>query len=181
MNRGMATPKRLTCLLAGLLLAWPAIVDSAPRRDSALEAQLRAHINVLASDDYEGREPGTEGEAKTLRYLGQQWFDIGLVSGTNNPGSDWFVPVTLVAREPATSVAQFFRKGRRVTLTEAEGVMLTSGQRSLVRNAPVLFVGKAAEMPGATNLPVAWPCCSTAGPTPANVRMLCSRPEHRRC
>lgn len=117
-----------------------------------LESQLRAHITELASDEYEGREPGTEGEAKTLRYLGRQWFDIGLVSGTNNPGSDWFVPVTLVAREPATSVAQFFRKGRRVALSETEVFMLTSGQRSLVRNAPVLFVGKANEMPGRNEL-----------------------------
>lgn len=152
MNRGTATPKRLTCLLAVLLLAWPAIADAAPRKDAALESQLRAHITELASDDYEGREPGTEGEAKTLRYLGRQWFDIGLVSGTNNPGSDWFVPVTLVAREPATSAAQFFRRGRRVALTDAEGFMLTSGQRSLVRNAPVLFVGKATEMPGRNEL-----------------------------
>jgi len=142
MNRGTATPKRLTCLLAGLMLAWPAVADSAPRRDAALEAQLRAHINELASDDYDGREPGTQGEAKTLRYLGRQWFDVGLVSGTNDPGNDWFVPVTLVAREPASSVTQFSRKGRRIAVPNGETLMLTSGNRSLVRNAPILFVGK---------------------------------------
>jgi hypothetical protein len=129
-------------LLAGLMLAWPTVGYAAPRRDAALEAQLRSHINELASDAYEGREPGTDGEAKTLRYLGRQWFDIGLVSGTNIPGNNWFVPVTLVAREPAGSVTQFTRKGRRVPLPNGEALMLTSGNRSLVRNAPILFVGK---------------------------------------
>lgn len=128
-------------LLAGLMLAWPAVADAAPRRDNALEAQLRYHIDELASDAYEGREPGTDGETKTLRYLGRQWFDIGLVSGTNVPGNNWFAPVTLVAREPAGSVTQFTRKGRRVPLPNGEALMLTSGNRSLVRNAPILFVG----------------------------------------
>ncbi len=128
------------------MLAWPGIADSAPQ-DSALEAQLRAHIDELASDAYEGREPGTAGEAKTLRYLGRQWFDIGLVSGTNIPGSDWFVPVTLVAREPAGSVSQFSRKGRRLPLPSGEALMLTSGNRSLVRNAPILFVGSRGQVP----------------------------------
>ncbi len=102
-----------------------------------------SHIRVLASDDFEGREPGTDGEAKTLRYLGREWFDIGLVSGTNDPGHEWFAPVTLVARQPATSTAQFTRKGRRQYVPNDAVLMLTSGRRSLVREAPVLFVGKS--------------------------------------
>ena len=79
-----------------LVFAAPAAAG-APRRDTQLEAQLLEHIKVLASDEFAGREPGTDGEAKTLHYLGQQWFDIGLVSGTNDPGHPWFAPVTLVA------------------------------------------------------------------------------------
>ena len=61
-------------LLAAGLLAVPVSgpASGAPRRDRALEAQLLAHITELASDAYQGREPGTEGEAKTLRYLGKQ-------------------------------------------------------------------------------------------------------------
>jgi hypothetical protein len=111
------------------------------------------HIRVLASDEFEGREPGTEGEAKTLRYLAKQWFDIGLVSGTNDPGNEWFAPVTLVERVPASSTAQFRRNGRRLALAQDEVLVLTSGNRSLVRNAPVLFVGKAeGEIPGRNEL-----------------------------
>ncbi len=153
MNRGLSAMNRwLLPLLAVGALAMSAGSGAAPRRDKALEAQLLAHITELASDAYQGREPGTDGEARTLRYLGKQWFDIGLVSGTNDPGHAWFAPVTLVAREPDGSAAQFSRKGRRVYVPAGSVLMLTSGQRSLVENAPVLFVGKGQAAPARAEL-----------------------------
>lgn len=140
MKRALGTTKRFFALAcAALLLAVPAA--AAPKRDKALESQLYAHIATLASDEYGGRLPGTDGEAKTLRYLAKQWFDIGLVSGTNDPGHEWFAPVTLVAREPAASAALFTRRGKRIGTQPSEVLMLTSGKRSLVENAPLLFVG----------------------------------------
>lgn len=134
----------LAILASQFVMADPA--DARSRRDRDLEARLQAHIEILASDEYEGREPGTEGEAKTLRYLGRQWFDIGLVSGTNDPGNARFAPVTLVAREPAASIARFRRRGRAVTIPDDQLLVLTSGKRALVRNAPLLFVGTAQDM-----------------------------------
>lgn len=111
------------------------------------------HIRVLASDDFQGREPGTDGEAKTLRYLAKQWFDIGLVSGTNDPGHEWFTPVTLIARQPASSSATFSRKGRRQYVPRDAVLMLTSGRRSLVKDAPLFFVGKGhGDMPSRNEL-----------------------------
>lgn len=136
--------------VAASLLLSPAV--AAPKRDKALEAQLMAHITELASDAYEGREPGTEGESKTLRYLGKQWFDIGLVSGTNDPLHSWFAPVTLVAREPYGSNAVFMRKGRRLILPASSTLVLTSAKRSLVENAPIVFVGTGKDIPPRTDL-----------------------------
>ena len=145
MGRWLALPVAL-----GLALS-PGL--AAAKRDVRLEAQLMEHIRILASDEFEGREPGTEGEAKTLRYLGKQWYDIGLVSGTNDPGNEWFAPVTLVEREPEVSSAQFDRRGRRQVLSNDAVLVLTSGKRSLIRDAPVLFVGKAkAGMPSRNEL-----------------------------
>lgn len=139
----------MVAFAAGALLSPAA---AAPKRDKALEAQLLAHITELASDAYEGREPGTDGESKTLRYLGKQWFDIGLVSGTNDPLHSWFAPVTLVAREPFGSNAVFQRKGRRLILPTSTTLVLTSAKRSLVENAPVVFVGTGQAIPPRTDL-----------------------------
>ncbi len=132
---------KLAVVTAGLVLAFCPAAAEAAKRDRALEAALAAHISVLASDDYGGREPGTQGEAKTLRYLAKQWFDLGLVSGTNDAGHEWFAPVTFVAREPAASNAVFLRRGKRVLVPAGDVLMLTSGKRSLVENAPLVFVG----------------------------------------
>lgn len=147
MERGLTAIKRFCVglVLAALALGVPAA--AAPKRDKALEAAMLAHITELASDSYQGREPGTDGEARTLRYMARQFFDIGLVSGTNNPRHAWFAPVTLVAREPAAGSGHFARKGRRLLLPPGSLLTLTSGKRSLVENAPVLFVGSGASLP----------------------------------
>src|SRR5579871_1074788 len=42
------------------------------------------HIEVLSSDDFEGRAPGTHGEALTVNYLEQQFKAIGLLPGGSN-------------------------------------------------------------------------------------------------
>jgi hypothetical protein len=138
--------RSLIALLVAAVVIAPGPAGAASR-DRGLEKRLLRHIEILASDEYQGREPGTDGEARTLRYLGEQWFDIGLVSGTNDPGNPWFSPVTLVARQPSESTAQFVRRGRPVYLDKEDVLVLTSGKRSFVRNAPILFVGKAEELP----------------------------------
>ena len=42
------------------------------------EAPYRKHVEVLASDAFEGRAPGTEGEKKTVDYIEQQFKAAGL-------------------------------------------------------------------------------------------------------
>ena len=146
MNRGAGTMKRFgwPMALAALVLSWapPPEAQAASRRDAPLETRLRQHIAVLASDEFGGREPGTESESKTLRYLAGQWIGMGLVSGTNEPGKDWFAPVNLIGRDPAGSFAQFLRKGRRIDVPDDSVLMLTSSKRAFVRDAPIVFVGR---------------------------------------
>jgi hypothetical protein len=148
MNRGTAILAGRAALVA-VTFVWalsalvtPAHAAAPNRADREIEDRLRSHIRVLASDEFQGREPGTAGEAKTLRYLGKEWFGVGMVSGTNDPSHEWFSPVTLIARAPAGFTAQFSRKGKRVTVAQDQLLVLTSGKRSLVREAPLLFVGK---------------------------------------
>ena len=127
-------------LLAMLALGPVQAVSAKP--DRTLEAVLRGHIETLASDDFGGREPGTDGESKTLRYLAREWFRIGLVSGTNDPGNAWFAPVELVERSPSRSAASFQRSRRPLVLSDSGVLVLTSGPRQLLENAPVLFIGR---------------------------------------
>jgi len=125
-----------------IALARPAPPAPVAARENPIEAALRRHVETLASDDFGGREPGTEGETRTLRYLARQWFDIGLVSGTNDPGNAWFAPVEIVERTPQSSRATF-QHGRRRLAVDAKGVfVVTSGLRSLIEDAPLLLVGK---------------------------------------
>lgn len=121
-----------------LLVAAP---GHAAQDNAALQAALRQHVTVLASDEFEGREPGTAGEDKTLRYLAREWFAMGLTSGTNDPGHPWFAPVELVQRVPEQSSASFARAGRVLTAAPRDALVITSSERNLLRDAPLLFVG----------------------------------------
>ena len=122
--------------------ARPAVGATARSGDAAIEAALRSHIETLASDDFAGREPGTEGETRTLRYLARVWFDIGLVSGTNDPGNAWFAPVELVERTPQGSRAGFNRAHHHLPVDPADVLVITSGLRSLIESAPLLLLGR---------------------------------------
>lgn len=154
MKRFAQTMNRLIALLlaASLALEPVAAASKQEKATAELKAQLLAHITELASDAYQGRQPGTDGESKTLRYLGKQFFDIGLVSGTNDPAHAWFAPVTMIGRRPASSSSQFMRKGKRLFVVQSEVLVFTSGKRALVENAPVVFVGSGARIPARTEL-----------------------------
>lgn len=45
---------------------------------SDFSTNICEHIKVLASDEFEGRKPGTPGEEKTLQYIKEQYEAIGL-------------------------------------------------------------------------------------------------------
>lgn len=57
------------------------------RADEALITRLQKHIQILASDSLEGRRTGTEGEQKAMRYLIQQYQEMGIAPG----GDDGYV------------------------------------------------------------------------------------------
>src|SRR5206468_7280883 len=77
------------------------------RLQPALEAitpdGLLAHIKVLASDEFEGRSPGTKGEDLSVKYIAEQFKQIGLKPG--NPGGTYTleVPLAGIKSEPRMS------------------------------------------------------------------------------
>src|SRR5918993_2847486 len=71
--------------------ATPPAQPATPAIDSTA---ILAHIKVLASDEYEGRAPGTKGEDLTVRYLTEEMKKIGLQPG--NPDGTYVQKVPLV-------------------------------------------------------------------------------------
>jgi hypothetical protein len=67
-----------------------AVDQLALRLQPALEAitpdGLLAHIKILAADQFEGRAPGTKGEELSVKYISDQFKQVGLKPG-NPDGS----------------------------------------------------------------------------------------------
>ena len=57
------------------------------------EESLKKHLTTLASDDFQGRKPFTEGETKTITYLQEQFEALGLEPGN---GDSYFQDVPMV-------------------------------------------------------------------------------------
>jgi len=66
-----------------------------PGAETISKDRLRGHLKTLASDDYEGRAPGTRGERLTVDYLTRQFKSYGLRGA--NPDGSFEQPVPLVS------------------------------------------------------------------------------------
>jgi len=77
------------------------------RLQPALEAitpdGLLAHIKVLASDEFEGRAPGTKGEDLSVKYIIDQFKKIGLKPGNPDGTYTQEVPLAGIKSEPRMS------------------------------------------------------------------------------
>ena len=56
-------------------------------------ADLLKHIKVLASDEFEGRAPGSKGEELTVKYITEQFKAVGLKPGNPNGSYTQEVPL----------------------------------------------------------------------------------------
>ncbi len=60
------------------------------------EQRLHRNIEILASDEFEGRQPASTGEAKTIKHLRDAFKALGLEPGN---GDSWFQSASLVSIE----------------------------------------------------------------------------------
>jgi aminopeptidase len=58
-------------------------------------ARLSQHTKILSSDEFEGRGPGTPGEAKSIAYISQQFQPAGAGAGGEN--GSWLQTVKIIA------------------------------------------------------------------------------------
>jgi hypothetical protein len=107
------------------------------------EAELRKHIEVLASDEFEGREPGTEGERKTIDYLQRVWGKAGMKPGAAD--GSWLQPVEFVRRGPKEAKVQFFARGDRIRVASDEILLVGKDSNYVREKLPAIFVGHGVD------------------------------------
>ncbi|WP_147654189.1 M28 family metallopeptidase [Vulcaniibacterium gelatinicum] len=112
-------------------------------------ADFAEHVKTLASDEFEGRAPGTVGEDKTVEYLRTQFERMGYQPGA--PDGSWFqtVPMQVSTADPATTLT--LEVGGK-TRTLAFGTDMVVGTRTgqpevKLEGSEMVFVGYGVDAP----------------------------------
>lgn len=110
--------------------------------------RLLAHIKVLASDEFEGRGPGSKGEDLAVKYISEQFRALGLKPG--NPDGT-YVQEAPLAGVRGTPTASFTVAGQPpMELKFPSDYVATSTHlvpEVKVENSPVVFVGYGVVAP----------------------------------
>lgn len=106
--------RRLTPFLVGFVMLAAATVPLRAQGADSLEvttAELGARLRFVSSDLFEGRAPGTRGEALTTRYLVSEMESFGVEPG--GVDGSWVQPVSVVVHSAdSTSPNEARIKGR---------------------------------------------------------------------
>ncbi|MBD9480434.1 M28 family metallopeptidase [Pseudoxanthomonas sp. PXM02] len=113
------------------------------------EADFADMVNTLASDEFEGRAPGSVGEEKTATYLEAQMKRIGLQPGNNGSYFQDVPMVETTADEAATTLSLTTSTGKRDLKFGTDYVIGTrTGQTDVKLDASELvFVGYGVDAP----------------------------------
>jgi Zn-dependent M28 family amino/carboxypeptidase len=111
--------------------------------------RMSAIVRTLASDAFEGRGPGTPGEAKTIAYLTEQFRSLGLEPG--GPDGSWTQTVPLIRTQvDKAGTASLKVHGQPVPLKFPSDIYLSTVRetdRARIADAPVVFVGYGVNAP----------------------------------
>jgi Zn-dependent M28 family amino/carboxypeptidase len=135
-------------LAAGLLIGAALDANWKTALESITAGELLDHIKVLASDEFDGRGPGTPGEEKTVAYLSEQFRKMGLKPG--NPDGTYIQQVPLVGFQAKQVSGSFQTGGKTIELTFPKDFVAVSrrmAQEVKVENSEVVFVGYGVVAP----------------------------------
>lgn len=139
----MKTPLVLCAALIGTTLCSVASSEGIePKRLSEI-------VRVLASDEFEGRSPGTEGETKTINYLVETFRSLGLEPGGERGAWTQDVPLLRTQVEKPRTL-QMTVKGKLRPLLPAKDIYVSTirdSQSAVIDNAPLVFVGYGVTAP----------------------------------
>ena len=131
----------LLCAATSLSAANTSALPPKAAVDIINAADLLKHIKVLASDEYEGRAPGSRGEELTVKYLTEQFKALGLKPGNPNGSYTQEVPLAGIVTHPTAS---FTFKGETMNLKFPDDYVASSArlqEEIKVENSDMVFVG----------------------------------------
>lgn len=134
--------------LAALAVLLSAATASAQPAHSIPPEQLSADVRALASDEFQGRAPGTAGEQVTINWLIARLQAIGLEPAGTDGG--WTQAVPLVRTQLGAGSITVSSHGAPVTLTQAREIYVNTVRpvdRVAISNAPMIFVGHGVTAP----------------------------------
>jgi len=108
------------------------------------ETTLKEDVEALASDDFEGRQTGSEGEQKAAAYISKRFKDIGLeAKGTNDFLQAFsFKPKT----DPHQEVNYIVKDGdSTITGTNVIGMLNNNAENTIIIGAHYDHLGYGAE------------------------------------
>jgi hypothetical protein len=108
-------------------------------------ADMLRHIQVLASDQYEGRAPASEGERLTINYISEQLRARGLEPA--GEGGSWFQPVGLIDRNTRSQEVIWTANGRTLPFDPANIALQGRDPDNRFADASVIFAGHGARIP----------------------------------
>ncbi|HEV8692994.1 MAG TPA: hypothetical protein VGQ93_02240, partial [Lysobacter sp.] len=140
---------KLTWSWAMLLAAISSQAYAASGPSTIDPKRLSDTVRTLASDEFEGRAPGTPGEAKTVAFLTEAFRSLGLQPGGENGG--WTQTVPLVRTQigkPATLNVTAAGKTRELVLGRDLYLnTVRNVDRISMCKAPLVFVGYGVTAP----------------------------------
>ena len=141
---------QLRLAAAILLLASPAAAQAPTVSSTEIDAhKLEQTVRTLASDQFEGRAPGTVGEERTIGYLIGRLQALGLEPGGEN--GTWTQRVPLLHTqlgEAATLAFEHDRKTRALSFPRDIYVStLQPNDVARIDGAPLVFVGYGVSAP----------------------------------
>jgi len=132
------------------LLAATALLLAAPAAAQDIDAaNLAQTVRTLASDQFQGRAPGTIGEERTIGYLIGRLQALGLEPAGKDGG--WTQPVPLLHTRLGTPTTLAFDRGGTVTPLRLGTDIYVSSQQSkdvaAIAGVPMIFVGYGVHAP----------------------------------
>jgi Zn-dependent M28 family amino/carboxypeptidase len=109
-------------------------------------AAVLAHVKVLASNEFEGRAPGTPGEEKTVAYLTEEFRKLKLQPG--NPDGTFVQKVPLAGITPAPAPLTLTKGGQTATLAWRDDVVAWTKhvtESASIDKSELVFVGYGVE------------------------------------